>query len=64
MAHSGAGCYMYSCEAAIDRGKLVMIPNSNSSPTFMHAMMRYKETGDSRDLYDPAARKGPRKGRR
>ena len=60
MVYSGAGCY--SGEVATDRGKLV-IPNSNSSPTFMRAMMRYKETGDSRDLYNPAAREGPRASR-
>ena len=60
MVYSGAGCY--SGEVATDRGKLV-IPNSNSSPTFMRAMMRYKETGDSRDLYNPAAREGPRAAR-
>ena len=43
-----AGCF--TAEAARDRGKLVANAG-NTSPTFVRAMMRYKESGDARVLY-------------
>ena len=43
-----AGCF--TAEVARDRGKLVANVG-NTSPTFVRAMMRYKESGDARVLY-------------